>query len=191
MRGGEIAQQLIVKVKEGDHGANEDLIALLYDELRLLAKRYMRSQPVDHTLQTTALVNEAYLRLMRSDAEWQDRAHFLGAAARAMRTVLVDYAREALTAKRGKGWRRVPLESENVFCGEPATELLSLHEALNDLATEDRRSSRIVELRFFGGLTENETARVLGVSRATISREWSYAKAWLMGKMQTKWNRED
>ncbi len=153
---------------------------MIDDELRRLAHRYMRHERADHTLQTTALVNEAFLRLVnRKNLQWQNRAHFFGIAAQLMRTILVDHARGHASAKRGGGARKLELDEELVVSQKKAAEVIALDEALKQLALLDPRQSRIVELRFFGGLTVEEAAEVLHVSPVTIKREWSTAKAWL------------
>ena len=166
----------------GDPTAADRLFRALYTELHRQAARAMRGQGTGHTLQTTALVHEAYLRLAdrRGDA-WHDRAHFLGVAARAMRHVLVDHARARGTAKRGGGARLVTLDTHDAPAAESASavELLALHEALARLAALDPEQARLVELRYFGGLSIEETAEVLGVSPATVKREWAIARGWL------------
>jgi RNA polymerase sigma factor (TIGR02999 family) len=169
----------------GDPAALDELLPLVYDELRRQARRYMRAQPSGHTLQTTALVHEAYLRLVgQSHVEWKGRAHFFGVAAKAMRSILVDHARARRAAKRGGAARAVTLDE----AGEVATavagtqsrvDVLALDEALARLAELDSRKSRLVELRYFGGLGIEEAAAVLGVSPATVKRDWTTARAWL------------
>ena len=165
----------------GDQGALDDLLPLVYDELHRQARRHMRAQPTGHTLQTTALVHEAYLRLAGQSAmEWKGRAHFLGVAAKAMRSILVDHARARIAAKRGGGARALTLEDEGSIAGPQAgVDVLALHEALERLAELDSRKSRLVELRYFGGLEMDEAAAVLGVSVATVKRDWTTARAWL------------
>jgi RNA polymerase sigma factor (TIGR02999 family) len=176
---GEITQ-LLLKWGRGDQSAFDQLIPLVYPELRKLARRYMGRENQGHTLQTSALINEAYLRLVdQENVEWQDRAHFFAVAARVMRHVLIDHARSHRSGKRGAGVRRVALEDQVILGQEPAAELLALDEALTSLAVIDPRKSRIVELRFFGGLTVEETAEVMKLSEVTIMREWRAAKAWL------------
>ena len=172
--------QLLVDWSNGDRAALDKLMPLIDEELRRLAHRYMRQERVGHTLQTTALVNEAFLRLVnRKNLQWQNRAHFFGIAAQLMRTILVDHARSHASAKRGGGARKLELNEALVVSQEKASEVIALDEALNQLALIDPRQSRIVELRFFGGLTVEEAAEVLHVSPVTIKREWSTAKAWL------------
>jgi RNA polymerase sigma factor (TIGR02999 family) len=156
---------------------------LVYKELRRLAKRYMAGERPGHTLQTTALINEAYLRLIdHRDMSWQNRAHFFGVAAQAMRRVLVDHARTRDAAKRGGRTPKAPLEEAATIFERPE-ELIALDRALNDLAAIDPRKSRMVELRYFGGLSVEETAEVLEVSPVTVMREWRAAKAWLLREM--------
>jgi RNA polymerase sigma-70 factor, ECF subfamily len=164
----------------GDRAALDELMPLVYEELRRLARRCMNRERAGHTLQTSALVNEAYLRLAdQTDINWQGRAHFFGIAARLMRQILVDYARRRGYAKRGGDARRVDLDEAMVVSGERAAEVLALDEALKSLAEMDPRKSQVVELRFFGGLSIEETAEVLGVSEGTVRRDWALAKAWL------------
>ena len=172
--------QLLVAWRGGNKEALNNLFPLVYDELRRLAKHYMSRERANHTLQTTALVNEAYLRLAnQSDVEWQNRAHFFGIAAQVMRHLLVDHARAQQYAKRGGGAQRVTLDETAAINSEDQTTLLALDEALSRLGALDERKMRIVELRYFGGLSVEETAEVLGVSEITIKREWLKAKAWL------------
>ena len=171
--------EVLAELRKGAPEAQDELFRLIYAELRRLADAYMRRQPSDHTLQPTALVNEAYLRLMGGAAEWKDRAHFLTAAAKSMRTILVDFSRRKKTQKRGGDHGRITLD-ENAHAGDHATEeVLAVHEALERLEDVDRQGSRIVELRFFGGLTMEETARVMGIAEATAYRSWNHARAWL------------
>jgi len=172
--------QLLVDWSNGDQSALERLMPLIDEELRRLAHRYMSRERVGHTLQTTALVNEAFLRLVnRKNLQWQNRAHFFGIAANLMRTILVDHARAHASTKRGGGARKLELDEALVISQQKASEVLALDDALKQLALIDPQQSRIVELRFFGGLTVEEAAEVLHVSPATIKREWSTAKAWL------------
>lgn len=160
--------------------ARERLYPLVYEELRAIAERYMRSQRGGHTLQTTALVNEAYLRLVaREEQGWESRAHFMGVASKAMRSVLIDHARRRGAGKRGGGLRRVPIEGAAILTDDPADDLLAIDEALSRLSEFDEQKGRIVELRFFGGLTNEDTAHAVGVSPATVKREWRFARAWL------------
>jgi RNA polymerase sigma-70 factor, ECF subfamily len=165
----------------GDQAALDQLLPLIYDDLRRQAQRYMRAQPVGHTLQTTALVHEAYLRLVgQTSVEWNGRAHFFGVAAKAMRSILVDHARAGNAAKRGGSARAITLDEGAGIAGpEPGVDVLALHEALGRLAELDSRKSQLVELRYFGGLGIDEAAAVLDVSAATVKRDWTTARAWL------------
>jgi len=179
--------QLLIAWRQGNQSALDQLLPLVYDELHRLAKRYMRGEARGHTLQTTALVNEAYLRLIEQPGiEWQDRAHFFALAARIMRFLLVDHARTRQAAKHGGGQRQVTLDEVAAIVPERSAELLALDEALGRLATLDGRQSQIVELRYFGGLSVEETAEVLGVSEITVKREWLKAKAWLYRELRGK-----
>ena len=171
--------RLLLDWRAGDHQALDQLMPLLYDELRHLAKRYMHSERPDHTLQTTALVHEAYFRLVRAEVPWQDRAHFLAVTARVMRRILVDHAKSRGRSKRGGGQNRLPLEEPLLVAADPASDLIELDLALKRLAEFDARKSQIVECHYFGGLSYEETAVVVGVSPATIDRELRVAKAWL------------
>jgi len=170
--------QLLAAWSEGDRAALDSLLPLVEGELHRLAHRYMSKERPDHTLQTTALVNEAYLKLIDQKVDWQSRAHFFGIAAQIMRRILIDHARRHLGPKHGGG-KTISLEDVAVVSDERASELVALDEALTMLAKVDERKSRIVELRYFGGLTVEETAAVLGVSDETIRREWLRAKAFL------------
>lgn len=164
----------------GKHEAFDRLFALVYDELRSLASSYMRRERPDHTLQTTALVNEAYLKLVGDrNALPQNRLHFFAVAAKVMRQILIDHARARRTEKRGGGTVKVSLDEAVVMSDERADELLALDEALTRLTEVDARKSQVVELRFFGGLTIEETAEFLGVSFNTAVRDWEMARAWL------------
>lgn len=172
--------QLLIDWSNGDQAALDKLMPLIDAELRRLAHRYMTRERAGHTLQTTALVNEAFLRLVnRKNLHWQNRAHFFGIAAQLMRTILVDHARSHASAKRGGGARKLELDEAMVVSQQKASEVIALDDALKQLALLDPQQSRIVELRFFGGLTVEEAAEVLKISPATIKREWSTAKAWL------------
>jgi RNA polymerase sigma-70 factor, ECF subfamily len=171
--------RLLVDWGKGDQAALDELIPLVYDELRRLAGRYMRRESRDHTLQTSALVNEAYLRLVdQKSVEWQNRAHFFGVAAQLMRRILVDHARSRLRAKRGGRAQMVSL-AEQAGMSEEVAEVIALDEALKRLAELDPRKSQLVEMKFFGGLTNEEVAEVLKVTTRTVEREWRKAKAWL------------
>jgi RNA polymerase sigma factor (TIGR02999 family) len=163
----------------GDQRALNGLTPIVYDELRRLAHRYMKRERPGHTLQTTALVNEAYMRLVDyKRMQWQDRAHFFAVSAQVMRRILVDHAR-SLNIKRGRGVQHLTLDEVAVVAGDRTSDLLALDEALNELARLDPRKVQIVEMRFFGGLSAEETAEVLKVSPATVRRDWSIAKLWL------------
>lgn len=175
---------LLKRWSDGDSEALNKLMPLVYGELRRIAGGYMKRQPADHTLQTTALIHEAYLRLVwHEEKTWESRAHFFGVAARAMRHILVDYARTRNRAKRGGGAMQVSLDEVLTICAERGAELVALNDALTELAKLDERQSRVVELRFFGGLTEEEIAQVLKVSPRTVSGDWSMARAWLLRKL--------
>jgi RNA polymerase sigma-70 factor, ECF subfamily len=177
--------RLLVRLTDGDRAALDDLLPLVYGELRRLAASYLRRERADHTLQPTALVHESYLRLVdQTQVRWQNRAHFFGVAAQMMRRILVDHARERVAEKRGGGAERLSLDENIAVSGERARELVALDEALARLAEIDPEKSRVVELRFFGGLSVEETAEVLGVSAPTVKRHWRMAKAWLYGQMQ-------
>ena len=181
------ATQLLIEWSGGDQAALEKLTPLIYDELHRLAGRLMRQERGGHTLQATALVHEAYVRLVdQRSMRWQNRAHFFAIAARLMRRILIDYARRRNYAKRGGGAPRVSLDDVAVFSDERAAELVALDEALEALAAIDPRQSRVVELRFFGGLTVEETAEVLKISYDMVKREWATAKAWLYREMSTQ-----
>ena len=176
----EDVSRLLAEHRSGTRGALDQLVPIVYDELRAIAAHYLRAERPGHTLQTTALVHEAYVRLAgQRDVEWQNRAHFYGVAAQIMRRLLVDYARTRHRAKRGGGEVNVPLEEALAAAGEPDPDLEALDGALRELAALDAQQSRIVELRYFGGLTIEETAEVLGVSSMTVKREWRLARAWL------------
>jgi RNA polymerase sigma factor (TIGR02999 family) len=168
---------------EGDPAALDALMPVLEQELRRVAARSMRGERPGHTLQPTALVNEAYLRLVQvAHVRWQNRAHFLAVAARTMRRILVDLARAKATRKRGERVALVPLDDVDVAAAAPP-DVEALHDALDALARYDARKSQVVELRYFGGLTVPETAAVLGVSPETVMRDWTFAKAWLLREL--------
>jgi RNA polymerase sigma-70 factor (ECF subfamily) len=172
--------ELLLEWQRGDKGALDELTALVYDELRRIAHAYVRRERGGHTLETTALVNEAYLRLLgQQKIEWQNRAHFFAVIAQVMRHVLIDHARRRHYAKRGGHAQRVSLDESSLMTPERAAELVALDEALDELSRLDPRKSRVVELRYFGGLSLEETANVLEVSIMTVRREWRAAKAWL------------
>jgi RNA polymerase sigma-70 factor (ECF subfamily) len=170
---------LLMDWSAGDESAYDKLVPLVYDELHRLAHRHMNRERKGHTLQTTALVDEAYLRLVDQRVPWQNRSHFFAIAARLMRRILVDHARSHAYAKRGGGAEHVSLDDALEMSEERAAELVALDEALDALARLDPRKARVVELRFFGGLEIEETARVLNVSPNTVKRDWRTARAWL------------
>ena len=173
--------RLLVEWRDGDKTALDKLVPLVYRELRRLAGYYMRRQRVDHTLQTSALINEAYLRLVdHKNMRWENRAHFYAVAAQAMRRILVDHARSRCYQKRGGGALKVSFDEAVIGAEERAAELIALDDALTDLAVIDPRKCQIVELRYFGGLSVDETAEVVGVSSVTVMREWRSAKGWLL-----------
>jgi RNA polymerase sigma-70 factor (ECF subfamily) len=184
--------KFLVDLQNAAPDASSQLIPLVYDELHRLARHQMRNERSDHTLQATALVHEAYLRLVnQSDRTWQNRAHFIGVAAQVMRRILVDYARARRATKREGMLQRVPLEEPLLFTEQQSEELLALNDALERLAQIDARQSRVVELRFFGGLTVDETAESLGMSSKTVKRDWSVARAWLHREVSKSVGHED
>jgi RNA polymerase sigma factor (TIGR02999 family) len=169
---------------DGDEQAREQLVALVYDELRRMARRYMRRERPGQTLQTTALVNEAYLRLVDvTGVSWQDRTHFFAVAAQIMRRILVDAARARASAKRGGGTPRVSLDQVPDVSNTRADELILVDEALNNLERVDPRKVRVIELRFFGGLSVEETAEALKISPQSVMRDWKLAKAWVLREL--------
>jgi RNA polymerase sigma factor (TIGR02999 family) len=179
--------QLLVAWSNGDEAALAELTPLVYEELHRLAHRYMGGERTGHTLQTTALVNEAYVRLIDwKNVRWQNRAHFFGVSAQLMRRILVDFARARDYQKRGAGLRAVTLNDAIDVGNEKGVDLVALDEALSGLSTLDPRQSQVVELRFFGGLTNEEAAEVLKVSVATVRRDWSLARAWLHRELSGK-----
>jgi RNA polymerase sigma factor (TIGR02999 family) len=172
--------ELLVRWSQGDDAALAELTPLVYEELRRLAHRQMGGERPDHTLQTTALVNEAYLRLAdHTNLRWQNRAHFFAVAARAMRRILVSYARSQRSEKRGGGRLKMELDETALVSPEESKEIVALHEALEQLATLDSRKAQVVELKYFGGLNYEEMADVLKISPVTVRRDWRFAKAWL------------
>jgi RNA polymerase sigma factor (TIGR02999 family) len=175
----------------GDREAADRLMMLVYDEMRKLAASYLLQQRSDHTLQPTALVHEAYMKLIDvSQVDWQDRAHFFAVAAQTMRHILVDHARRVAADKRGGGAHKISLNETVSFSNEQQDiDLLALDEALQKLAGQDEEQSRIIELRFFGGLTVEETAEVLKISPAIVKREWATTRAWLFRQLKTGQNR--
>ena len=179
--------QLLIAWGKGDESARDQLMPLVYEELHRLAHRHIRKERPGHTLQTSALVNEAFVRLVdQKDVHWQNRAHFFAIAAQMMRRILVDYARSRRYAKRGGDARQVTLNEELIMSDERSAEVVALDEALGELASIDERKSKVVELRFFGGLSIEETADVLSVSPGTVMRDWTLAKAWLKRAMTGK-----
>lgn len=180
---GEITS-LLKRVQDGDEKARALLVSAAYDELRRIASRRLRGERPGHTLQTTDLVHEAYLKLVNQrQTSWQNRAQFFGVAAEIMRRILVDHARARLSQKRGLGVRPLPLDEALVFSVERSAELLDLDEALQRLAIKDRRAGRVVELRFFAGLSVKETAAVMKISPKTVRRDWDYGRAWLQAEL--------
>jgi RNA polymerase sigma factor (TIGR02999 family) len=175
--------RLLADIRSGDRAALDTLVPVVYRELRAIAAGFLRNERAAHTLQPTALVHEAYLRLAgQSGLHWQNRAHFVGIAARAMRWVLVDHARRRRMGKRDGGLVRVTLDDER-YGKAGDVEIMALNEALDALAKKDEQLERIVEMRYFGGLTIEETAEVLGVGTATVEREWRLARAWLLREL--------
>jgi RNA polymerase sigma factor (TIGR02999 family) len=179
---------LLIEWQEGDKTALDRLTPLVYDELRRIAHRYVRRERNGHTLETTALVNEAYVRLAGSkNIAWENRSHFFAATAQVMRHVLIDHARRRLYAKRGGDAQHVPLDdAQSEMTEERADELVALNEALDELAKLDSRKASVVEMRYFGGLSLEETAEVLNISPMTVRRDWRAAKAWLFRKMRAE-----
>jgi RNA polymerase sigma-70 factor, ECF subfamily len=178
--------QLLIAWSNGDQVARDELMSIVYRELHRLAHHYMKRESPGHPLQTSALVNEAYLKMVdQRDVHWRNRAHFFGIAAQMMRRILVDYARSRSYAKRGGGAREMSLDEALILSDERSAEIVALDETLERLAQLDERKSQIVELRFFGGLSIEETAEVLTVSPGTVMRDWTLAKAWLRREMST------
>ena len=179
--------QMLVAWSNGDQDVRDELMSVVYQELHRLAHHYMKRESPGHTLQTSALVNEAFLRLIdQKNVQWRNRAHFFGIAAQMMRRILVDYARQRRYAKRGGDAPRVTLNEEIIVPDQLSADVVALDEALSDLAKFDDRKSKVVELRFFGGLSIEETAEVLAVSPGTVMRDWTLAKAWLKRAMTAK-----
>jgi RNA polymerase sigma factor (TIGR02999 family) len=179
--------QLLIKLSNGNRDAVDQLLPLIYGELKRLAGSYLRRERSGHTLQPTALVHEAYLKLVDiNQVNWQNRAHFLGVAANQMRRILIDYARQHNAEKRGNEFQIVALDENIDKAAEQSLELMALDDALNELAKMDPVKAKIVELRYFGGLTSEETAEVLGVSPITVKRHWRMTKAWLYGELSKK-----
>jgi RNA polymerase sigma factor (TIGR02999 family) len=178
--------QLLADWSHGDDAALAELTPLVYEDLRSIAHRHMGGERPDHTLQTTALVNEAYLRLAdQTNPSWQNRAHFFALAARAMRQILVNYAKSYRAQKRGGGALKVDLEEAALVSMEQSKEIVDLHEALERLAALDSRKADVVELKYFGGLNYDEMAEVLQISRVTVRRDWEFAKVWLYTELQS------
>ncbi len=179
--------ELLRRWRSGDEEALDMLTPLVYDELHRLAHRHLNRERPDHTLQTTALVNEAYLRLVeQSDVDWESRAHFFAVSAQVMRHILVDYARRHAAAKRGGEFQKVTLDGEAIVSRERAAELVALDEAMQALHEIHPRRSKVVELRYFGGLNNKDASEVLKVSETTIERDWRFAKAWLYRELQPR-----
>ncbi len=175
--------QLLRSVQSNTDGAREKLYERVYRELKAIAGAHLVNERPGHTLQATALVNEAYLRLVPGEEHWQNRAHFFGSAARAMRCILVDYARRHRSLKRGGEAERVTFLDLAIRVDEPDLDLLALDEALDALAKDEPRLATVVNLRYFGGLSIGETAAMLGISLATVKRDWTFARAWLLERM--------
>jgi RNA polymerase sigma-70 factor (ECF subfamily) len=176
--------QLLREVIHGDPGSVDALMMELYGELRTLAQHYLASESPGHTLQATALVNEAYLRLVdQSQVEWQGRSHFFAVGAQAMRRILVDHARRKGRIKRGKGCERVDLDTLRIVSPQRSDDVLAIDEAIQELEERDPRQAKIVEMRFFGGMTVEEVAEALGVSRRTVESEWTIIRAWLRRRL--------
>ncbi len=182
---GEVTQ-LLKAMRQGDSRAAEDLLPLVYAELHRLAKSYMRRERPDHTLQATALINEAYLRLTQQAVDWNSRAHFIGVAANVMRRVLVDYARAHNAERRAGGLRRVEMTEELAISPEQLDEVVALDEALGRLAEISPRQARVVELRYFGGLSVEEIGSLLGVAPRSVKRDWSLARIWLFRELRSQ-----
>ena len=181
----ETVTQLLIELSNGNRATVDHLLPLIYDELRRLAMNYMRRERPDHTLQPTALAHEAYLRLVdQTRANWRNRAHFFGVAAQIMRRLLVDYARKHNAEKRGADFQKLSLDENIEKAVERGPQIVALDRALEALAAIDEQKARIVELRYFGGLTVEETAEVMGVTPITIKRHWRMARAWLQGQMK-------
>ena len=176
--------QLLNEMAKGDSGAAEKLLPLVYSELHRLAASYMRRERPDHTLQATALINEAYLRLSKENAEWNSREHFIGMAANVMRHVLVDYARAHNAQQRDGGMKRVEMQDDLAISTEKLEEVLSLNEALKTLESLHPRQGKVVELRYFGGLSVEQIASLLGVSPRSVKRDWSLARIWLFRELK-------
>lgn len=181
------ATQLLIELSNGKREVVDELLPIIYDELKRIAANYLRKERSDHTLQPTALVNEAYVKMIDiTQVSWQNKAHFLGVAANQMRRILIDHARHHNAQKRGGEFHILTLNEEIDKADEQSAELLALDDALNELAKMDPTKAKIVELRYFGGLSTDETAEVLGVAPITVKRHWKMAKAWLYGQLTKK-----
>jgi RNA polymerase sigma-70 factor, ECF subfamily len=179
--------QLLVDWGKGNELALEKLVPLVYDELRRMAKRYMRGQSTAHTLQTTELIHEAYLKLVdNKEKEWKNRSHFFGVASQAMRHILVDYARAKQSKKRGGIQHQITLEDNAVFSNDTSEEIVALNYALEKLEKLDERKVKVVEMKFFGGLTIEEISEVLKISPETVKRDWSFSRTWLLRELSEK-----
>ena len=181
--GGDVTQ-LLKAMKSGDPSAAEQLLPMVYAELHRLAGSYMRRERQDHTLQPTALINEAYLRMAQEDVDWQNREHFIGVAAHVMRRVLVDYARTHNAEMRGGSLKRVELEEGLAISAGDSEEILSLDEALHRLTELNPRQARVVELRYFGGLSVEQIASILGIAPRSVKRDWALARIWLFKELR-------
>jgi RNA polymerase sigma-70 factor, ECF subfamily len=177
---------LLHAMREGDASAAGKLLPLVYQELHRLAQGYMHRERPDHTLQPTALINEAYLRLAHDNVDWQNRQHFIAVAANVMRRLLVDHARARNSAMRAGGLQRVEMDEGVILTEEGSREVLALHDALSDLERADPRRAKVVELRYFGGLSVEEIAEVLNLSPRTVKRHWALARIWLLKQMSPK-----
>ncbi len=179
--------QLLTEWSKGSQSALENLIPLVYDELRRMAKRFMHKQQSDHTFQTTELIHEAYLKLAHQEGQnWQNRAHFFGVASQAMRHILVDYARAKQSQKRGGGNIQITLQETAIISKDNSGEIVALNEALENLGKMDERKMKVVEMKFFGGLTIEEIAEVLKISPETVKRDWRFSRTWLLRELAVK-----
>ena len=176
--------QLLKAMAKGDSEAADKLLPLVYGELHRLASSYMRNERPDHTLQATALINEAYLRLAREETDWNSREHFIGVAANVMRRVLVDYARAHKAEHRGGGMKRIEMRDDLAISVEKLDEVAALDEALSNLESQNPRQGKVVELRYFGGLSVEQIASLLGLSPRSVKRDWSLARIWLFRELQ-------